>query len=81
MMLKLFTTSHSTDFKDLFELEKILDGVIVPPGVKLFTCDASAMYTNINTDAALSAIAKYLHDADTQLRFPHYDAEALIDAL
>ena len=70
MMLKPFANSLSTNFKDSFELKKILDGVVVPPGAKLFTCDASAMYTNINTDAALSAIAKYLHDADTQLRFP-----------
>ncbi len=54
VMFLPFAAGLQTDFKDSFELKKILDATVVPPGAKVFTCYASSMYTSIDTDAALS---------------------------
>ena len=80
-MLQPFAESMETYFKDSFELKFITDQFIVPPGGRLFTIDAKSMYTYIDTDVALLAIAEYLRDDETNRQFSHYHDETLISAL
>lgn len=69
-----------TWFKDSFALKNKLDTLVVPHRALLFSCDATSMYTNIDTDAAFAVIAAFLRQEDTQRKF-EYNAEALIRAL
>jgi hypothetical protein len=41
-------------FQDSFELKKLLDGLELPPDARLFTVDATSVYTNIKTEPALA---------------------------
>ena len=68
-----------TYFLDSFAFKKNLDGAIVSSGGRLFTHYAKSMFTNINTDAALSIICSYLREKEKS--FCHYHAEALIHVL
>ena len=81
VMLQPFAKSMETYFKDSFELKSIIDQFIVPLGGRLFVIDAESMYTNIDTDVALLAIAEYLRDDETNRQFSHYHDETLISAL
>eukprot|EP00956_Cyclotella_meneghiniana_P024811 scaffold50466_cov26-Cyclotella_meneghiniana.AAC.1 len=45
----------------------------------IFTCDATAMYTNIKTEDALREISKYLRKIEDTIK--HVDVEVLIEAL
>ena len=51
----------------------------LPPGSRLFTADATSMYTNIKTLQALNEIAQYIHQRSE--RFSSIPAAALIEAL
>ena len=66
-------------FKDSFELKRRLDELILPPNAMIFTCDATAMYTNIKTEDALREISKYLREIEDTIK--HVDVEVLIEAL
>ena len=79
IMLQPVAQSMPTYFKDSFEFKAIIDALKVPPGGKSFTADAVSMYTNINTNGALSVICPFLRDNED--RFGHYHAETLIRAL
>lgn len=46
-------------FKDSFELKEKLNGIVVPQGARLFTADATSMYTNIDTERAMETISDY----------------------
>ena len=46
-------------FQDSFALKHTLDFTQVPPGCLLATSDTTSMYTNIDSDAALSKISSY----------------------
>jgi hypothetical protein len=59
-------------------LLKSIREVKLPPNSFLFTADASAMYTNIDTDTGLDIIPKYLLEHESEFE---YNAEALIAAL
>lgn len=67
-----------TWFRDSFYLKKCLDKRTVQPNMSLFTYDAVSMYTNIDTDACIDIMSKYLRDNASRFT---YDAEALIDAI
>ena len=81
VMLQPFAESMETYFKDSFELKFITDQFIVPPGGQLFVIDAKSVYTYIDTDVALLAIAEYLRDDETNRQFSHNRGETLISAL
>jgi hypothetical protein len=67
-----------TWFRDSYSFKKSLDGWPVQPNISLFTYDAVSMYTNIDTDACIEILSKYLRDNASRFE---YDAEALIDAI
>jgi hypothetical protein len=47
--------------KDSTDLLKELQNLNIPPGAKLFTADAIAMHTNINTETGINAIENILY--------------------
>jgi hypothetical protein len=51
----------------------------LPPGAQLFIADAVSMYTNIDTDAALTEIANYLRQHEES--FPGLPIEGLVEGL
>ena len=51
----------------------------LPPGARLFTADATSMYTNINTSMALIEIAQYIHQRENH--FSTIPTDALAEAL
>ena len=51
----------------------------LPIGCRVFTADATSMYTNINTGKALIEIAQHIHQRSS--RYQHIPAAALIEAL
>eukprot|EP00804_Cyclotella_cryptica_P000248 CCRYP_010187-RA/>CCRYP_010187-RA protein AED:0.09 eAED:-0.06 QI:0/-1/0/1/-1/1/1/0/188 len=69
-------------FKDSFKLKTIISELSVPPPARLFTADATSMYTNIKTDVdvALTAISQLIQKELSNPQQPSY-TEALISAL
>jgi hypothetical protein len=65
-------------FKSSFVLLQRLAGIELPPGARLFTADADAMYTNIPTRPALHVINDYLKDNKS---FSFLPRKAIFDAL
>ena len=80
-MLQPFARDQQSYLRDSFQLIDILSPIRVSKKMRLFTCDAVAMYVNIPTDTAMRVISQYLRDDETKRRFDHYDAETLIGAL
>ena len=79
--LQKMATVQKTYIKNSRELKELITLQLrtLPPGAKLFTADATSMYTNINTGMAIIEIAQYLHQRSNQ--FATIPADALIDAL
>ena len=50
-----------------------------PSGFKVFTSDATSLYTMIKTTSALYKIGRYLHQHEARIR--HVSTEALSEAL
>jgi hypothetical protein len=66
-------------FKSSFDLLQELKTRVIPPNAKLFTADATAMYTNILIGPTLHIISKYLQDNEEKcVGVPR---KALFDAL
>ena len=78
-MLQPIAKTMPTYFPDSFAFKKLLDRIVVPPGGLSFTNDAKSMFTNIETNAALSVICPYLRTMEKE--FGHYNATILIQAL
>jgi hypothetical protein len=57
--------------------KKKLDQTNIPPGTKIFSCDAKSMYTNIPTGPALEVVGTYIHNRYGEPAF----ANALMEAL
>jgi hypothetical protein len=66
-------------FKSSYVLLQRLAGIELPPGARLFTADANAMYTNIPTRQALHVINDYLQDNTES--FSYLPRKAIFDAL
>ena len=79
IMLQPIAQKMPTYFKDSFAFKNILDGIVAPTGARLCTADAVSMYTNIDTNAALSQLAPYLRANEKE--FGHYHSSTLIRAL
>ena len=78
--LQKLATTQKTYIKNSRELVNvILQLSPLPPGARLFTADATSMYTNIHTGHAIIEIAQYLHQRES--RFQYIPADALIEAL
>ena len=52
--------SVPTYIKDSQQVLDEVKNLNLPPGAKLFTCDANAMYNNIDTDHAIEVISYHL---------------------
>ena len=68
-----------TYVKNSADLKQNLESLKLPENARLFTADAVSMYTNINTEAALSEIAIYLRR--NRRKFPDVPINALISGL
>jgi ribosome-associated translation inhibitor RaiA len=77
-MLTPVQKAQQSYFQDSFELKKMLDGLELPPNARLFTADATSMYTNIKTEPALAELSEYLREKSNEFSYP---CEALIEAL
>jgi len=65
--------------KSSFHLKHELDSLSLPPNCFLFTADATAMYTNIDSTAAINGIHRYIISNLSQ--FSDIPVDALISAL
>ena len=65
-------------FQNSFTLEKELDFQTIPSNARLFICDATSMYTNINTCPALHRIGQFALKNKEHLTVP---PAVLMDAL
>ncbi|KAL7532009.1 hypothetical protein ACHAXR_004375 [Thalassiosira sp. AJA248-18] len=79
--LQPIVKAQRTYFKNSFELKQELDKLILPPNASLFTYDAASMYTNINTNDCIERLDEYLNRRSTYMRFTHYSAPALLEAI
>ena len=61
------------------ELKEELITINLPPGARLFTADATSMYTNIKTDQAIASLGEYL--IENQQTFRHLPIAAIRDVL
>ena len=62
-----------------FDLLHDFKTVNLPPNCRIFTADATSMYTNIDTDAAISAIHHYI--VTNHAKFPFLPVHPLTEAL
>ena len=68
-----------TYLKSSFHLKIDMDSLTLPPHCRLFTADATSMYTNIDTTAAISCIHDYI--LRNQSKFPLLPLTPLTEAL
>ena len=79
-LLQDVAIAQPTYLKNSKELkDKLMTLSPLPIGCRIFTADATSMYTNINTGKALIEIAQHIHQRSN--RFNHIPAPALIEAL
>ena len=71
--------SFPSYIKSSFDLLRDFRNLNLPRGCKLFTADATSMYTNINTEIAISAIHDYI--VSHQALFPLLPVTPLTEAL
>ena len=76
--LKFLVPTYLKNSTDLLTAVRSLGDL--PPGAKLFTADANSMYTNIDTDHALSVISRWLelHQHELPKNFP---LKAVLEAM
>ena len=74
--------SVPTYIKDGQQVLDELRELNIPPGSKLFTCDANSMYNNIDTEHSIEVITWWLNDlkAQNKLEF-NFPLKAVIDAM
>lgn len=74
--------SVPTYIKDSQQVLDEVKNLNLPPGAKLFTCDANAMYNNIDTDHAIEVITWWLRDLDDRnLLPPFFPLDAVLEAM
>jgi hypothetical protein len=79
--LQAVAKTFATYLQSSFDLKTDLDTLLanLPPNCRLFTADATSMYTNIDTDAAIKAICDYI--MQNQAKFPTLPLLPLQEAL
>lgn len=71
-----------TFVKDSQQVLDEIKSLNLPPQAKLFTCDANAMYNNINTEHAIQVITWWLRDLETTNRLPKdFPLDAVLEAM
>eukprot|EP00957_Ditylum_brightwellii_P074187 5636911-Ditylum_brightwellii.AAC.1 len=68
-----------TYLADSKQLKEDLIKLNILPGAKIFTADATSMYTNLKTEVALNALGIYITENNAQFR--HLPLKALKTAL
>ena len=77
--LKHYVPTYVKDSQQVLDEVKHLN---LPPGAKLFTCDANSMYNNIDTDHAIEVITWWLNDLDANNKLgPIFPLEAILEAM
>lgn len=79
-LLRPIAQSQRSFFRDTFVLKQRLDQVQLPPNALLFTMDATSMYSNIDSNAALEVLSEYLRRPNIMEQFD-YNADCLIEAI
>lgn len=79
-LLRPIAQTQRSFFRDSFVLKKRLDEVLLPPNALLFTMDATSMYSNIDSDAALAVLSEYLRRPNIMKQFD-YNVDCLIEAI
>eukprot|EP00804_Cyclotella_cryptica_P017525 CCRYP_006707-RA/>CCRYP_006707-RA protein AED:0.37 eAED:0.37 QI:0/-1/0/1/-1/1/1/0/143 len=79
-ILEAIAQHQTSYFRDTYALINLIDNIIIEPGSRLFTSDATAMYANIKTMPVIAHISKYIRD-EAGRTFAHYDPDALIEAI
>ena len=77
--LQAVAKSFPSYLQSSFDLLRDFDTLDLPVNCRIFTADATSMYTNIDTDAAISAIHDYIRN--NQQLFPFLPLTPLIEAL
>lgn len=80
-MLQPLVKAQHTYFRDSFVLKRELDKLKLPANASILSFDAVSMYTKIDIDDCIARLSAFLLDPQTQAQFPHYNAEALIEAI
>ena len=70
--------SVETYLNSSLNLVKDLKKLNLPPNVRFFTLDATALYTHIYTEAAINEIKEYI--TKSQQKFPYLAVTLLIKA-
>jgi hypothetical protein len=81
--LQKFAKRQQSYFKSSFDLKQEITTLELPSNTTIFTADAVSMYTNIHTEAALTAITNYLNNNKELVAelLPYVPAQALTEAL
>ena len=77
--LQAVAKSFPSYLQSSFDLLKDFKTLRLPPNCRIFTADATSMYTNIDTDAAIAAIHDYI--MRNQAQFPYLPLTPLTEAL
>ena len=80
-MLQPIVKTQPAYLKDTFDLKKELAKRDVGWLYSLFTCDDVSMYTDIDTTECIACLSAFLLSEETQAQFPHYPANALVEAI
>ena len=77
--LQTVAKSFDSYVESSFSLLHEIKDMHIPSNARLFTCDANSMYTNIDTDSAITAIEDYL--TANQHLFPTLPVTPVMEAL
>jgi hypothetical protein len=81
-MLFQLSGAQITFVKDSQQVVDEIKSLNLPPQAKLFTCNANAMYNNINTEHAIQVITWWLRDLETTNRLPMgFPLAAVLEAM
>ena len=80
-MLQPMVKAQHMWFRDSFALQRELNELKLPANASILLFDAVSTYTKIDINDCIARISAFLLNPQTQAQFPHYDAEALIEAI
>jgi hypothetical protein len=80
IILQPMAKAQQSYFKDSRALKKLLIDLHLPHNASVFSFDAVAMYSNIDSNACLLVLTEYLRRDETRRKF-NYNPDALIEAI